>query len=707
MKKNSKKLQWKFDISTFKLLGRELITDRITALFELVKNCYDANADNVTVEFYNVSEITKDSKIIIKDDGVGMSFEDIQFKWMVIGTNSKREKSKSPPPYNRKFVGEKGVGRFAVDKLGSKLLLSTKTEDSTDNIFLDIDWRDYERESKQLDLFPSNQQRTYFTEIENKSWIEQESSKRKGTILEISLTEYDQVWTIADIDKAYNELSKIVSPLENLPYPFNIYITSNEFEEYKKPKLVENKAIKHATFEKTIGWNKESGMQEVLSFKNNELTISKVPIYDFGGITFKIYYFDRVAKAQFKKKYKGGNIDGIKLYRDGIITTPFAEYESQDIKKRDILGIDKRRYSGFFDKVSSNDLLGQLEISKEHNPRIKDATNRQDFVDTPEYRNLKRFIINQIEQLEKFISSQKEKTKEKTKNELEYISNDIKQINEAIEEISPKASPEVKERLQEIQKQTKKVQRSVTKGARTIRNLETEITRKENVFLSLMSLQDYATELSHVVRTSLSKIIHLAEFFKTDFPNPKLNELFLSYAKGIYEEMIKLDKAVDFMLSYAKSESDFEKISLRELMVSVFKSFEHILEKEEIKTVVEIDDLEITHNRKFFEDIIENLISNSIKALKNTDNKLIKCSGKTGDNNYQLLFSDNGIGIDVEDRERIFEIYYTNTPQLGGAGIGLFTVKKRIEALKGTVEVTENELKPTGATIKIVLPYSS
>ena len=94
-----KKLKWRFDISTFRLIGRELITDRITALFELVKNCYDANATRVDVVFENVSydnavvdDTTKEvrvnpgSKVVIEDNGYGMSFEDIRDKWMVIGT---------------------------------------------------------------------------------------------------------------------------------------------------------------------------------------------------------------------------------------------------------------------------------------------------------------------------------------------------------------------------------------------------------------------------------------------------------------------------------------------------------------------------------------------------------------------------------------------------------------------------------------------
>ena len=81
--KSSSILHFKFDVSTFRLLGRELITDRITALFELVKNCYDANAENVDISFENINPIGSNSRIIIKDDGIGMAFEDIKNKWMI------------------------------------------------------------------------------------------------------------------------------------------------------------------------------------------------------------------------------------------------------------------------------------------------------------------------------------------------------------------------------------------------------------------------------------------------------------------------------------------------------------------------------------------------------------------------------------------------------------------------------------------------
>ena len=107
-------LKWRFDVSTFRLIGRDLITDRVTALFELVKNCYDANATETTIVFNNVGlEKNGESSIIIKDDGIGMSFADIRDKWMVIGTSNKRSNPYSPEPFNRKCVGEKGIGRLS------------------------------------------------------------------------------------------------------------------------------------------------------------------------------------------------------------------------------------------------------------------------------------------------------------------------------------------------------------------------------------------------------------------------------------------------------------------------------------------------------------------------------------------------------------------------------------------------------------------
>ena len=168
-------LHFKFDVSTFRLLGRELITDRITALFELVKNCYDANANKTTILFENVNPISPNGRIIIEDDGIGMTYKDLRDKWMVIGTSSKRRNKLSPAPYYRSVAGKKGVGRFAVDKLGAKLVLKTKKKGSDVWECLETDWSQYSQEEErqmQIDFDNTNETPKLFTDIDNKYWTE-------------------------------------------------------------------------------------------------------------------------------------------------------------------------------------------------------------------------------------------------------------------------------------------------------------------------------------------------------------------------------------------------------------------------------------------------------------------------------------------------------------------------------------------------------
>ena len=107
-----------------KLLGDELIGDDRLAVFELVKNSYDANALSVDVTL-NL-EVESPNIVIWDHKGFGMTKDDILNKWMEVGTNSKRNDNKvRTPELNRLPLGEKGVGRLAVHKLGKKLTINT------------------------------------------------------------------------------------------------------------------------------------------------------------------------------------------------------------------------------------------------------------------------------------------------------------------------------------------------------------------------------------------------------------------------------------------------------------------------------------------------------------------------------------------------------------------------------------------------------
>lgn len=709
-----KKLKWRFDISTFRLIGRELITDRITALFELVKNCYDANATRVDVVFENVSydnavvdDTTKEvrvnpgSKVVIEDNGYGMSFEDIRDKWMVIGTASKRTSPFSPRPFGRRCVGEKGIGRFAVDKLGDKVNIVTKKEEDDRWLNVEINWNSYFNE-----VSPDEREHIrLFTDIENKyDYLDRnEGSGVSGTKLIVSSVR--EFWSKDDISRFYKEANKIVSPYTLLNPPFKIYITAREYGWVEKP--VEPDKIDFATEEAEITYR--DGIQETLYFDKDKGCIAKKdgPLRIFGGISLKIFYFDENARRNYYRKYKDVNnrIDGIKIYRDGIIATPFAEAEANPDRKRDILGIDKRLWQDIFNRISTREIIGILDITKDGNPKIIDATNRQDFIDNREYRELKEFILEQLRAFEELKIYKRELKRASVSDELKTAKENVDTFAHSVNRVI-ETNPDLKKDLQPLVEQATKAGTSVKRAIEEQKKAEKEYIRKENMYLSIMSLQEYAIHIAHAVRTSLGKIQRKAEFFDKYYPDPEEEEYFKLYAKEIYQEMLVLNQVIDFMLSYSKSGLNFEDLNLNELVSGLFKSYETSLKAENIRSVVEIpDNLRINTNRQFFMDILQNMISNSVKALKGVPDKTIKCSGYISENDLILSMSDNGIGIPLEKREWVFGVFNTTTAESGGAGIGLYVVKTRVESLKGKVEVVDSEFGKVGTTIKITLPF--
>ena len=95
----------------------------------------------------------------------------------------------------------------------------------------------------------------------------------------------------------------------------------------------------------------------------------------------------------------------------------------------------------------------------------------------------------------------------------------------------------------------------------------------------------------------------------------------------------------------------------------------------------------------------------TIKAVKDAEKKIIRCSVVVGRDQLEILLSDTGNGIPADKREWVFGIYNTTTQEQGGAGIGLYIVKTRVDSLKGKVSVVDSEFGTIGTTIKIELPF--
>jgi signal transduction histidine kinase len=709
------KLKWRFDVNTFRLLGRDLITDRITALFELVKNSYDANAENVTIEFINVGKKNNESKIIIKDDGIGMSLSDIQNKWMVIGTNSKRKDLYSPEPYKRRYIGEKGIGRFAVDKLGQKVNIRTKQKDDIKELVATINWQTYQdlaEEQSSIDLFSNLETEIthkLFTDIENDFTFESPTFNH-GTTLEILLPR--EIWDLKDIERTDKELSRLISPFHIAEFPFNIFIQANEYEPYSFLKPIKGDERQFASHHFELNFNIETNEQEYLFFDKNTLkvVVTQGVQPSFGFVKFHLYYFNEDAKNRFNAYYKNTSvkIDGVKIYRDGILTTPFAEYEAEDEKRRDVLGINKRRWRATFDRLGTRDIIGYLEITKDGNPKIVDATNRQDFLAYPEFSDLKDFIYDQLDTFMKTYKIERSEKKKEKEGVFENSKAAVQDLGKNIAKLTKLKDPKkFNETINEINSQIELLSEGMQQIADVHSENKKDEIRKEKMYFSLMSLALFSAKISHVIRTTIASIKDNASFIENK-PFTESNQTKMKrYASDINIEMQKLLKIVDFMLKYARTDLPAEDFKVEELLVRVFEVHNDIFSENRIEYKLIIEkDLSLFGNKVFFQDVITNLISNSIKALEGNFLKKIQCTVKVELEEMIILFSDNGIGIPEKNREKVFDIYFTTTQEQGGAGMGLYIVQTNLETFGAEAKVINSEFIHEGTTIQINIPFN-
>src|SRR5260370_14521204 len=216
MKRLARELDFKISTGLKEMSGRELINDDRIAIFELVKNSYDADATAVTIEFKNVaSQDHLSGKVLVVDNGDGMSYDDIVGKYLFVGFSDKKvRKSASVTDYRAKFTrrhrvfaGAKGIGRFSADRLGSKLRIYTRKESDETIHVLDIDWSQFERnQNEEFQTIKVNYSETKELPFEDPY----ARALKKGTILEI---------TSLNDDWDRNKLVGLKRYLQRLVYP--------------------------------------------------------------------------------------------------------------------------------------------------------------------------------------------------------------------------------------------------------------------------------------------------------------------------------------------------------------------------------------------------------------------------------------------------------------------------------------------------------
>jgi len=401
MNKKSEELFFESSASVIHNLGKELIKDSQTAISELVKNSYDADATKVEVEFKNINQ--ENGKIVIKDNGEGMSKDDVKKKWMVLSTDNKKYDSISPK-YGRIRLGEKGIGRFSVDKLGRRLTLVTKKKDESFSLKVDFDWEQYNKGDKSL------------SEIKNPcEFIEPEPNFNHG--VKLIIRGVRDKWTKQKARNIIDELCQLIDP-EEKDKNFEIRLTSNDWPDLsgtllnplagKETHRIDFKIDDLGHFTRTI----TIGKKQPDTNEKKRIPLVCGPLkgnirYYAKGITTSKAKLSRTEKGQYPETHRG-----VKIRRDKFRVRPYGE------EADDWLQIRKRRsiWGGKF-YVMDKYLGGTIHISNNDNPDLRDSTDRSSLLENDAFFEMREFVSEQIQFLNMFLREEDNQEQVRAKRE--------------------------------------------------------------------------------------------------------------------------------------------------------------------------------------------------------------------------------------------------------------------------------------------------
>ena len=684
-------------------LGIELVGKAETAVSELIKNSYDADATVVTVEFLNTD--TKGGTLIISDNGLGMTEEQLINGFMRISSTEKIHNPKSQL-FKRTRAGKKGIGRFATQRLGEHLTITTQAKDSYQVTTIDIDWNLYKSDTDLESIkFPLTRELVEF--------------QKSGTRLEISGLR--EKWTTSSIEKIFSYVNSLFQPdyLSDRSRINNIAVKNEASFKFTFLKDgVEVKNVVEDFYDKALvvieGYvsDDHKGMVSIDSKqliteyhdvidveyddKNIGETITTFPA--LANVRFKAYYFiyerDKYKSISSNEmtflKDMSKYVSGIRLYRNGFRVLPFGEPTD------DWLHINQRwsGVSGTNIPFSTKHLYGFVEIlddEDENGSIFQETSSREGLIENEALRQLVNFVSSALEivrlKLQPIIKKQKSQSKTdftisselKNKSNKEAIDTYKKDIVSAIDSSPVYNKDEKKQKKAEVEVRVKQIK---------------ELIKENEMLRVLASLGLNIGEFAHEVRTLQNYIYNNIYSLKSLVSD----ENALPFLNGITNSFDELFSYTNYFGVAVSQNLDREKkpIEINKVVKQFVRTIQDGIEIE-VKQL-NYGAVTIPMHLSEWSSILSNLYSNSKKAIKRKG-----CQGKIliqigiEDNNTFLLFNDNGDGINESDKESVFDAFFTTSrpvsydspsnEQLIGTGLGLKIIKDIVVGNKGTINI--------------------
>lgn len=684
------------DAGTIFQIGRESIESVTLAVSEVIKNSYDADAS-----FCNI--IVEANKVIIYDDGTGMSYENLENDWLRIGTDNK---IKDPfTNKGRRKIGEKGIGRFALNRIGNIIEIYTKTD--LESSYLKIDFNKFEKGQDLQDIPVELEYINY--NIISSSY--EELLGNHGTVIVIS--DLYEEWDEKLIEKIQLECSKLSSL--NKPYLMvdgnNLIFNKEEIADIRKRnnedtfeiKLFDKKHsknddndiiskldeyLKYSLFRMkvnidtrtmkyyyTFSFHPYEGMEVVkkgenvenrvdiitdvdkrgrVPLINNDIKLGEIEVelfaYDFSALVNRYSPFKKITPLKQVVKENGG----VKVYRDGQRVYNYGE------PGFDWLELDAKRVNRPGRFLSNNVLVGNVYLNRNDTTVLEEKTNREGFVINDEYKYFKKIIQCVVFEF----SSKVEAIKYKIKKNLGDPKSTI-DYDETIDTLNQKIDS-----IESIRKEDKK---ELHEGLVLVKK---QLDYIKNVMLNTsIEVMDYLTVM-HDLEKQLQEI---EEMIPASNISDELKSL-------IYETHELVNKENNLLRDKSK-----KKYNINELLSDIIYSKRYKFRRNNVEVIEDYTETEgviIKINKSSLVRILDNLINNSL-YWKIGNNDKIKIYTKKTKEYIEIIFDDNGCGF-RGDLDFLKEPFVTNKIDDEGLGLGLFIVGELMKTENGSFEISNN-----------------
>lgn len=719
LKYDQENVRFSVDAGIIDRLGKELVARHETAVSELVKNAYDADAKKVKLTFIDSSEIG--GIVVLNDDGVGMTKEQLINGFMRLASSDKIHYPYSLI-YNRKRAGRKGIGRFAAQRLGKQLTITTQTENSEKALEITIDWDNFKNDK---DLISINNKIEYINRMPN---------KKSGTKLVIK--NLRDKWTDAQIKRVYRYASEILQPfplakvkLKTDDPGFKLICKKKEggfseivandntmFFEHALAEInayVDNDGFLHTNVKST---------KVNCNYKNITLNKEK-PYEEIRNIHLRAYYFvygssDIPPQIESFIREKAKELGGIRLYRNGFRVLPYGE-NTRGISN-DWLGLDASVRRRTILPVHGNiNFFGFIEING-NDDKFEELSSREGLLENKAFVEMADFGYKVLtDAVTKVAAERGVKTRTNEKNWKKEPEETFGELIEELENISilkqnnsdsNDNSEDIKEQLTYITERLKEVKEEQ-------KQKQKELIDEKNLLRVLAGLGLTIGEFVHEIKQYQAVLEADSENIKEYIPTKdglEISQRIEANIKSLSIYMSYFDEAISENI-----QRELSPIELESVVMSFYKAISSDLMKRMITFEYKANNhllYTCPMHKSEWASIMFNLYTNARKAIQKVnkeDSKIFVEIGNTRKNVY-LEFSDNGNGIPLENRDKVFNAFFTTSSPVGkisknheeitGTGLGLKIVKDIITGYGGLIYVKE-PIKGYSTTIRIELPW--